>query len=83
MQTIQAEITVSDDRRLEIDLPEDIEVGTYQVVLVLNPQPQPLETVATHQLNEATGKLEIFSQIDPVQWQQNMREEWDETRLSH
>lgn len=83
MKTIQAEITISDDRRLELDLPEDIEVGTYQVVLVLNPQPQPMETKTNHNLNEAAGKLKIFSQIDPVQWQRQIRDEWDETRLSH
>lgn len=81
MQTIQAEVKISDNRRLEIDLPEDIPVGTYQIVLVLNPQPQKTGDTTIQNLNDAAGKLKIFSQLNPVQWQQQIRDEWDETRL--
>ncbi|OKH10928.1 hypothetical protein [[Limnothrix rosea] IAM M-220] len=74
MQTIQAEVTVSDNRRLEIDLPEDVQAGTYQVVLVLNPQPQQGKATTPHKLNDAAGKLKIFSQVDPGQWQRQIRD---------
>lgn len=39
MHTIQARVTVNSDRILNIPLPDDIAEGTYQVVIVLNPQP--------------------------------------------
>lgn len=81
MQTIQTEVNIADNRRLEIDLPEDIQAGTYQIVLVLNPQPQKNDDTTIQNLNDAAGKLKIFGQLEPVQWQQQIRDEWDETRL--
>jgi hypothetical protein len=38
MHTIQTQVNVSQDHILNIDLPDDIAEGTYQVVIVMNPQ---------------------------------------------
>lgn len=39
MHTIQTQVTVNKDHVLNLVLPEDITEGTYQVVIVMNPQP--------------------------------------------
>jgi len=39
MHTIQTQVTVNKDHILNLVLPEDITEGTYQVVIVMNPQP--------------------------------------------
>lgn len=36
MQTIEASVSVGDDRRLSMQLPEAVPAGEYEVVLVLN-----------------------------------------------
>lgn len=36
MQTIQAKVQVGTDRTLQVQLPTDVPVGEYEVVLVLN-----------------------------------------------
>ncbi|MGB3669221.1 MAG: hypothetical protein WA984_03860 [Phormidesmis sp.] len=36
MQTIKTNVSVGDDRKLLIQLPEDVLAGEYEVVLVLN-----------------------------------------------
>ncbi len=38
MHTIQTEVKVNSDHILNISLPDDIAEGTYQVVIVMNPQ---------------------------------------------
>lgn len=39
MHTIQAQVTVNRDHVLNLVLPEEITEGTYQIVIVMNPQP--------------------------------------------
>lgn len=39
MHTIQAQVTVNKDHVLNLVLPEEITEGTYQIVIVMNPQP--------------------------------------------
>ncbi|EKU99421.1 hypothetical protein Lepto7375DRAFT_1463 [Leptolyngbya sp. PCC 7375] len=39
MKTFQVEVTVPANRQLMIELPEDVAVGNYQVVVVMNPTP--------------------------------------------
>lgn len=44
MHTIQAQVTVNRDHVLNLVLPEEITEGTYQIVIVMNPQPNnPLD----------------------------------------
>jgi hypothetical protein len=82
MQTIQTQVNIKSDRRLNIQLPEDIEAGEYQVVIVINPQTKVNKVSPQHNLNQLAGKITAFSNIDAVAWQQEVRDEWDETRLS-
>lgn len=37
MQTIQAKVQVGSDRTLQVQLPNDVPAGEYELVLVLNP----------------------------------------------
>jgi hypothetical protein len=39
MHTIQTQVTVNRDHVLNLVLPEEITEGTYQIVIVMNPQP--------------------------------------------
>jgi hypothetical protein len=39
MHTIQTQVTVNKDHILNLVLPENITEGTYQIVIVMNPQP--------------------------------------------
>ncbi|MGL6345167.1 MAG: hypothetical protein ACRC80_39200 [Waterburya sp.] len=38
MRTIETQVNVTNDHLLNIQLPDDIEVGQYKVVIVMNPQ---------------------------------------------
>jgi hypothetical protein len=38
-------------------------------------------TLRPHQLNRLAGKVKAFKNINPVAWQQQNRDEWNETRL--
>lgn len=83
MRTIQTQVNITSDRQLNLQLPEDIEAGEYQVVVVMNPQSDKNTNPPQHKLNQLAGKITAFKNLDAVTWQQEIREEWDETRLSH
>ena len=78
MKTFQVEVNVPDDRRLMIELPEDVAAGSYQVVLVLNPT-TPTQPVLSseHQLNTLAGQVKSFADCDAVDWQRQIRAAWD------
>ncbi len=44
MHKIQTQIEIKNDHCLKIQLPENIEIGTYQVIIMLNPQSDPDDT---------------------------------------
>ncbi|MEM7591656.1 MAG: hypothetical protein AAF383_09085 [Cyanobacteria bacterium P01_A01_bin.83] len=77
MRTIQAQVNISRDRQLNVQLPEDIEAGQYQVVIVINPQTSVDSNPAKHNFNQLAGKIRAFKDIDAVAWQQEIRREWD------
>ena len=82
MRTIQAQVKINSDRQLNVQLPEDIEAGQYQVVIVISPQTTADNSPPKHNLNQLAGKITAFKDIDAVAWQQEIRREWDETRFS-
>jgi hypothetical protein len=82
MRTIETQVNVTSDRRLDIQLPEDIETGQYQVVIVINPQTTTNTTPSKHQLNQLAGKIEAFKDVDAVTWQQETRGEESEDFLA-
>jgi hypothetical protein len=75
---LQIEVNVLADRRLSIELPEDIEAGSYQIVLVMNPvETKPHSSVSGQMLNKLAGKVTSFAGVDAVTWQQQQRDEWN------
>ena len=78
MKTFQVEVNIPVDRRLVIDLPEDFEMGSYQIVVVMNPiEDSGAGLQQGHRLNDLAGCIRSFAGIDGVAWQQQIREEWD------
>ncbi len=79
MKTFQVEVNISSDRRLQIALPDDVEQGTYQVVVVMNPTVVDVTMAAPGQsLNALAGQVQSFAGANAVEWQQQMRDEWDD-----
>jgi hypothetical protein len=79
MRIIETQAQIAEDHQLNIQLPDDIQAGHYQIAIIINPQPES----PPHPLNQLAGKVKAFKNIDPVAWQQQVRGEWDETRLPH
>jgi hypothetical protein len=77
MRIIETQAQISEDHQLNIQLPDDIQAGHYQVAIIINPQPES----QSHFLNQFAGKVQAFKNIDPVAWQRQIRDEWDEDRL--
>lgn len=80
MNTIQQTVTISADRRLQLDvaLPDCIPVGQADLLLVLSPKQKSQAKTAQSVLHLA-GRLKnsaTFREIDPVQLQKAMRDEW-------
>ena len=44
MHTIHTQVQINGDHILSVPLPKDMAEGTYQVVIVMNPQPDPDDT---------------------------------------
>ncbi len=44
MHTIHTQVKINRDHILNVNLPNDIAEGTYQVVIVMNPQPEDDDT---------------------------------------
>lgn len=80
MKTFQVEVNIPADRRLMIELPADIEIGNYQVVVVMSPsQDSDASLRQKHQLNELAGQVKSFAGVvDAVAWQRRAREEWND-----
>ena len=76
MKTLQIEVNITEERQLTVQLPDDVALGKHQIVLVI--QPQADKSQPHHQLNELAGQVHSFSDLDPVQWQQQIRDEWDD-----
>lgn len=82
MQIIQTQVNIASNRKLNLQLPEDVEAGEYHIVVVMNPRTEVGQISSQHNLNRLAGKIKAFNNIDAVAWQHEIRKEWDETRLS-
>lgn len=79
MRTFEAQVTVSADRRLMIELPEGVEAGSYQIVVVMNRSDEvQVEPQAGRGLNGLAGRVRSFAAVDAVSWQRQVRAEWDD-----
>lgn len=77
METIRKVVYVGSDRQLEISLPDTVEPGLVEVVLVVQSL-QPVTKIS--QQGEET--LDLFGflpkRIDPLEFQQALRAEWND-----
>lgn len=78
MRIIETQANITDDHRLSVQLPDDIQAGRYRVAIIIDSHPEPT-TPRPHRLNRLAGKVNAFKNINSVAWQQQNREEWDET----
>ena len=74
METIRQIVRINRDRKVELTLPEAVQPGLVETVVVLQPlqslpQPAPTQT------------LNLFGflspRVDPLQFQQELRNEWN------
>lgn len=72
------EIAIQKIKQLSPEKQEQV----FQLVETLEKQTEDSNISPQHNLNQIAGKITAFNNIDAVTWQQEIREEWDETRLS-
>lgn len=71
METIRQVVHVRSDRKIELTLPETVEPGLVEIVIVLQPLPN----------SEQLPRKSLFGflprRIDPMEFQRQIRDEWD------
>ena len=72
METMRQIVQVKSDRKVELTLPEAVEPGLIEIVVVLQPL-QPSQIPATQSAN-LFGFLP--ARVDPLQFQHELRDEW-------
>jgi hypothetical protein len=72
METIRQIVLVNRDRKIELTLPEGVQPGLVEIVVVLQPLEQSKSTLT--EIPNLFGFLE--SRIDPLQFQRALRDEW-------
>jgi hypothetical protein len=73
METIRQIVHVNRDRKIELTLPDAVQPGLVEVVVVVQPLQQSLPD--SEQIPNLFGFLPI--RVDPLQFQQNLRNEWN------
>ena len=77
METIRKVVSVGSDRQLEIRLPDTVKPGLLEVVVVVQSLPSLAEVSP-----EEDEVLDLFGflpkRIDPLEFQQGLRAEWDD-----
>ena len=77
METIRQTVEVKSDRKLEMNLPDNLNPGLFEVLIVL----QPITTANT-QTKDSTEKPNLFGflpqRVDPLEFQEQMRNEWND-----
>lgn len=76
METIRQTVRVKSDRKIEITLPDNINPGLFEVVVVL----QPISKANPQR--DSTQALNLFGflpqRIDPLEFQHQLRNEWND-----
>jgi hypothetical protein len=77
MLSITLECEVSANRTLTLQLPESVQPGKHELLVVINEQVASTPTVVANAgaLNQLTGTLHLTE--DPVAFQRRLREEWE------
>ncbi|MBO1347201.1 MAG: hypothetical protein EBE86_007295 [Hormoscilla sp. GUM202] len=77
METIRKVVSIGCDRQLEIRLPDAVEPGLVEVIVVVQPL-SPLTEVP----EEPDEPLDLFGflpkRVDPLEFQKALRAEWDD-----
>ena len=74
METIRQVVEVQGDRKVQITLPNTIEPGLVEMVIVVRSLPQ-IEPETAPQATHLFGFLP--QRVDPLQFQQQLRDEWN------
>ncbi|MBW4518880.1 MAG: hypothetical protein KME16_04150 [Scytolyngbya sp. HA4215-MV1] len=74
METIRQVIEIKGDRKVQITLPNTIEPGLVEMVIVVRSLPQ-IEPETAPQATHLFGFLP--QRVDPLQFQQQLRDEWN------
>jgi hypothetical protein len=74
METIRQVVEVKRDRKVEITLPDTIQPGFFEMVIVVQPMPQA-DSEAVPPSSNLFGFLP--RRIDPLQFQRQLRDEWN------
>ena len=77
MLSITLECEVPVDRAVTLQLPESIQPGKHELLVVIDEQIAPTPTVVSNAevLNQLTGTLHLTE--DPLAFQHRLREEWE------
>ena len=79
METIRQVVQVGKSRQIQITLPESVEPGLVEVVIVV--QPLSNQTKLTDDRAQENQIVELFGflprRVEPLQFQQKLRKEWD------
>jgi hypothetical protein len=75
METIRQIVTVTDERKVEVTLPDSVQPGLVEMVIVLQPLPQSLQP------KEEINRRNLFGflpkRIDPLEFERQIRDEWN------
>ena len=63
MRIIEAEVNISSDRHLSIQLPEDIAAGDYHIAVVMSPQFIPQPSSSNHHQRPEFGFMKSTGEI--------------------
>jgi hypothetical protein len=80
---ILAMVTLQITKDQVFSLLEQLSWAEQQEILQYLSQKLHNQQGAQHSLNELSGKIKAFQGVNALAWQQQIRSEWDETRLSH
>jgi len=80
MRIIETKINITDEHLLNLQLPEDITVGEYEIAIIINPV---TKSTNSHPINQLAGKVKAFKNINSVEWQKEIRGEWDKLRIKN
>lgn len=79
METIRQVVKVGKNRQIQLTLPESVEPGLVEVVIVV--QPLSNQTKSIDDRAQENQIVELFGflprRVDPLQFQQELRKEWD------
>lgn len=79
METIRQVVQVGKSRQIQITLPETVEPGLVEVVIVVQPLSNQIKS--TSDRSQENQLVELFGflprRVEPLQFQQEIRKEWD------